>query len=185
MARTCNVFHANAGTSGPLFNDEETGANSWINHKRCWLTRVLQRLNCGEFCTANESYRRWSLRGVLFLVAMRTCLLCVFFFFFLDRVCIFIRCDDTVLKLGRCSIKLGTRASRFCWFIFCWFFRMMNNVNIYGDSRYFFFRKFLIFWKIMEFRLVILLLFVYLFFFWEKVKEILERKMEFYLIIIL
>lgn len=96
--------------------------------------------------------------------------LCLFFFFFLDRVCIFIRCDDTVLKLGRCSIKLGTRASRFCWFIFCWFFRMMNNVNIYGDSRYFFFffRKFLIFWKIMEFRLVILLLFVFFFWAFEK-----------------
>lgn len=30
--------------------------------------------------------------------------LCLFFFFFLDRVCIFIRCDDTVLKLGRVRV---------------------------------------------------------------------------------
>lgn len=38
----------------------------------------------------------------------------------------------------------------------------------------------------MEFHLVILLLFVLFFLnFWEKVKEILEHKMEFYLIIIL
>lgn len=67
------------------------------------------------------------------------------FFLFLDRVCIFIRCDEsaaTVLELGRYSIKLGrvrvVDLSRF--------FRMTSNVNIYGGGfRFFFFKGFLFF----------------------------------------
>lgn len=67
------------------------------------------------------------------------------FFLFLDRVCIFIRCDEsataaTVLELGRYSIKLGR--VRVDFVDLSRFFRMTSNVNIYGGGfRFFFFFK--------------------------------------------
>lgn len=64
------------------------------------------------------------------------------FFLFLDRVCIFIRCDEsaaTVLELGRYSIKLGR--VRVDFVDLSRFFRMTSNVNIYGGGFRFFFLK--------------------------------------------
>lgn len=88
-----------------------------------------------------ESYRddRCECAKRVVVVAMNVS----FFFLFLDRVCIFIRCDEsaaTVLELGRYSIKLGR--VRVDFVDLSRFFRMTSNVNIYGGGfRFFFFFK--------------------------------------------